>query len=182
MSEIAVIIVTHNSQDVLPRCLDALSQQTIPTDIILVDSGSKDISYLDTYRKKPGIRIILGENIGFSRANNRGYRAVSQAADFILFLNPDAFLTENTLEKSISFLQENEKIGCVGARLLGFNKNSGLPTNLLDSTGVFRKWYGCWYDRSQGEKDRGQYPIPEDVPALCGAFLFVVSLCWISLH
>ncbi|MCI5124778.1 MAG: hypothetical protein D3925_09945, partial [Candidatus Electrothrix sp. AR5] len=27
-------------------------------------------------------------------------------------------------------------------------------------------------DRSQGEKDRGQYPNPEDVPALCGAFLF----------
>lgn len=172
MVEIAVIIVTHNSQDVLPRCLDALSQQTIPADIVLVDSGSKDVSYLDTYRKKPGIRVILGENIGFSRANNRGYRAVFQTADFILFLNPDAFLTANTLEKSISFLQENEKIGCVGARLLGFDKNSGLPTNLLDSTGVFRKWYGCWYDRSQGEKDRGQYLIPEDVPALCGAFLF----------
>ena len=172
MTNVAVIIVTHNSQDVLPRCLDALSQQTIQTNIVLVDSGSKDTLYLDTYRKKPGIRVIIGENIGFSRANNRGYRAVSQAADFILFLNPDAFLTANTLEKSISFLLENEKIGCVGARLLGFDKNSGLPTNILDSTGVFRKWYGCWHDRSQGEKDRGQYSNPEDVPALCGAFLF----------
>jgi GT2 family glycosyltransferase len=172
MVEIAVIIVTHNSQDVLPRCLDALSQQTIQADIVLVDSGSKDVSYLDVYRTKSGIRVIIGENIGFSRANNIGCQAVSQTAEFILFLNPDAFLTENALQKALDFLKENEIIGCVGGRLLGFDKNSGLPTNLLDSTGVFRKWYGCWYDRNQGEKDRGQYPIPEDVPALCGAFLF----------
>ena len=172
MSSVAVIIVTYNSQDVLSRCLDALCQQTIQADIVLVDSGSKDISYLDAYRQQSGIRVILEENIGFSRANNIGYQAVSQTAQFILFLNPDAFLTENTLEKSLSFLQENEKIGCVGARLLGFDKNSELPTNILDSTGVFRKWYGCWYDRSQGEKEKGQYPNPEDVPALCGAFLF----------
>ncbi len=172
MVEIAVIIVTHNSQDVLPRCLDALNKQTIQADIVLVDSGSKDVSYLDIYREKSGIKVILEENIGFSQANNRGYQVVSQTAQFILFLNPDAFLTENTLEKSLSFLQENNKIGCVGAQLLGCDKNSGLPTSFLDSTGVFRKWYGCWYDRSQGEKDRGQYPMLEDVPALCGAFLF----------
>ncbi|RWX51963.1 Glycosyl transferase family 2, partial [Candidatus Electrothrix marina] len=84
MAELAVIIVTHNSQDVLPRCLDALSRQTIQADIVLVDSGSKDVSYLDAYRMRSGIRVILEENIGFSRANNRGCQALSQAAEFIL--------------------------------------------------------------------------------------------------
>ncbi|RWX46327.1 Glycosyl transferase family 2 [Candidatus Electrothrix aarhusensis] len=66
MVEIAVIIVTHNSQYVLPRCLDALSRQTIQTDIVLVDSGSKDVSYLDIYRKRSGIRVILEENIALA--------------------------------------------------------------------------------------------------------------------
>ncbi|MCI5208414.1 MAG: glycosyltransferase, partial [Candidatus Electrothrix sp. ATG2] len=80
MVEIAVIIVTHNSQDVLPRCIEALEQQTKRLEIIIVDSGSKNVRYLDAYRKKYGIRIILKENIGFSRANNIGYQAVSQAA------------------------------------------------------------------------------------------------------
>ncbi|MCI5123202.1 MAG: glycosyltransferase, partial [Candidatus Electrothrix sp. AR5] len=122
MPSIVVIIVTHNSQDVLPRCLDALSQQTIQADIVLVDSGSKDVSYLDIYRKKPGLRVILEKNIGFSRANNTGYQSVSQTAEFILFLNPDAFLTESTLEKSLVFLKENKKVGCVGGRLLGCDK------------------------------------------------------------
>lgn len=176
MPDIAVIIVTHNSQNVLPRCLDALNRQQIrqkiSVDIVLVDSGSKDVSYLDAYRERAGIKVVFAENIGFSRANNLGCQAVSQTAKFILFLNPDAFLTENALQKSLEVLEGKGKIGCVGARLLGFDRKSGLPTNLLDSTGVFRKWYGCWYDRSQGEKETGQYSIPEDVPALCGAFLF----------
>ena len=92
--------------------------------------------------------------------------------EYILFLKPHAIVTEKTLQKTLNVFEENKKIGCVGARLLGFERNSGIPTGLLDSTGIFRKWYGCWYDRSQGEKETGQYSLPEDVPAICGAFLF----------
>jgi GT2 family glycosyltransferase len=172
MNNIAVIIVTHNSQDVLPRCLDALSQQSIQTDIIVVDSGSRDTSYLSTYKKNRKITVILDKNIGFSRANNKGYQAVSQTTEFVLFLNPDAFLTENTLEQAQRFLQENKQVGCVGGRLLGFDNEKKQPTHLLDSTGIFRKWYGRWYDRNQGEQDTGQHLEQEKVPALCGAFLF----------
>ena len=172
MNTVAVIIVTHNSQDVLPRCLDALSQQTVPADIILVDSGSKDTAYLNNYLKQENIQVLFTENIGFSQANNQGYQAVSQAVKYILFLNPDAFLTKNSLRNTLHFIENNKKVGCVGGRLLGFDKKNNRPTGRVDSTGVLRKWYGCWYDRSQGEKDTGQYLMQEDVPALCGAFLF----------
>ncbi len=172
MHKIAVIIVTHNSQDVLPRCLEALSQQSIQLDIIVADSGSKDTSYLNNFNRRANITVLCDENIGFSQANNKGYQAVSQAAEFVLFLNPDAFLTKNSLQQALNFLQNNQQVGCVGCRLLGFDNKSGCPSGLLDSTGVFRKWYGRWYDRSQGEQDTGQYLVQEDVPALCGAFLF----------
>ncbi|MCI5132823.1 MAG: glycosyltransferase family 2 protein [Candidatus Electrothrix sp. EH2] len=176
MSAVAVVIVTHNSEDVLPRCVDAVLGQTIQPeiypDIVIVDSGSKDVSYLDNYRDRAGITVIHAENIGFSRANNKGYQEISQRVEYVLFLNPDAFLTENALHKALEVFEKDEKIACLGARLLGFDKNSGLPASFLDSTGIFRKWYGCWYDRSQGEKDTGQYVVPEDVPAVCGAFLF----------
>ena len=172
MADIAVIIITHNSQDVLSYCVKALELQSVPHEIIIVDSGSADISYLDTYRIRPGIRVILVENIGFSRANNVGYQAVCQTAEFVLFLNPDAFLTKDTLQAALDILKEDKTIACVGARLLGFDNESGQPTGLLDSTGVFRTWYGRWFDRSQGKKDTGQYAAREDAPALCGAFLF----------
>ncbi|MCI5226062.1 MAG: glycosyltransferase family 2 protein [Candidatus Electrothrix sp. AX2] len=172
MNTVAVIIVTHNSQDVLPRCVDALSQQTVPADIILVDAGSKDTAYLNAYLNKANIQVLLNDNIGFSRANNQGYQAVSQAVKYILFLNPDAFLTKNALRNTLHCIENNKRIGCVGGRLLGFDHHNNRPTGRVDSTGVLRKWYGCWYDRSQGEKDTGQHLMQEDVPALCGAFLF----------
>ena len=172
MNKITAIIVTHNSQDVLPQCLDALSQQSTQADIIVVDAGSQDTAYLESYSNSENIQVIFCENIGFSRANNQGYQAVSQTTEYILFLNPDAFLTENALQTALTFLQENKQVGCVGGRLLGFDKTNKCPTGLVDSTGVFRKWYGCWYDRSQGEQDTGQHLMQEDVPALCGAFLF----------
>ncbi|MCI5180165.1 MAG: glycosyltransferase family 2 protein [Candidatus Electrothrix sp. AW3_4] len=172
MNTVAVIIVTHNSQDVLPRCVDALSQQAVPTDIILVDAGSKDTAYLNAYLNKANIQVLLNDNIGFSRANNQGYQAVSQAVKYILFLNPDAFLTKNALRNTLHCIENNKRIGCVGGRLLGFDHHNNRPTGRIDSTGVLRKWYGRWYDRSQGEKDTGQHLMQEDVPALCGAFLF----------
>lgn len=175
----AVIIVTHNSQAVLPRCLAALARQTVPPDVlVLVDSGSVDTGYLQPYldhQTQIEISVLFVENVGFSQANNIGYQTVSQASDFILFLNPDAFPAPNSIELALAFFADNNnrQAGCIGARLLGFDCDRDLPADRrLDSTGVFRKWYGCWYDRGQGEADSGQYMTREEVPAVCGAFFF----------
>ncbi len=187
MHKTAVIIVTHNSQTVLTRCLQALDRQTVPVPpdaVVLVDSGSADSDYLKPYQNRAGTTVYLEENIGFSRANNIGYGAVAQdvqdiqgvdqGVDFVLFLNPDAFLAPNSIELALAFLTqgENRNVGCIGGRLLGFDNDGGKATGHLDSTGVFRKWYGRWYDRSQGDMDNGQHLCQEDVPAICGAFLF----------
>lgn len=168
-----VIIVTHNPQDVLGRCIAALEQQTVlPDAIALVDSGSEDTAYLQPYCKQASYTVCFEKNIGFSQANNVGYQAVGQEADFVLFLNPDAFPAPDCLELACTSLVENERVGCIGGRLLGFDAAGGQPTGLLDSTGVFRSWYGRWHDRDQGQADCGQHSRCEEVPAICGAFLF----------
>jgi GT2 family glycosyltransferase len=171
--KIAVIIVTHNSQAVLGRCLAALAQQTVlPTSVVLVDSGSEDTAYLRPYLALARFTVLHKDNIGFSQANNLGYQAIGQEADCILFLNPDAFPALDSLEQACAFLAANPAVGGVGGRLLGFNAASGQATGLLDSTGVFRTWHGRWYDRDQGQADCGQHSRREEVPAVCGAFLF----------
>jgi GT2 family glycosyltransferase len=175
MRKTAVIIVTHNSQPVLLRCLTSLEQQTVPPDtVVLVDSGSVDHNYLRPYQDHAGITVFFENNIGFSRANNIGYASVAQDTDFILFLNPDAFPEPDSIELALAFFsdKDNRDVGCIGGRLSGFDCDSGESTGRLDSTGVFRKWYGCWHDRSQGEADNGQRMVREDVPAVCGAFFF----------
>ena len=173
MNRIAVIIVTHNSQAVLKRCLASLAKQTVkPESIVIVDSGSVDSDYLLEHQDAGPVTLLREQNIGFSRSNNLGYQAIDQSVDFVLFLNPDGFPEADSIELALDYLARNEKVGCLSGRLLGFDCNRKRATGAIDSTGVFRKWYGCWYDRGQGEPDDGRYAGREDVPAACGAFLF----------
>lgn len=170
---VTVIIVTHNSQTVLPRCLASLADQTRrPERIILVDSGSTSRDYLQQYREKGGILVHHVANRGFGAANNSGVRLAGTGQRFLLFLNPDAYLLPTALETAIEVMEGQQKTALLGGRLLGYDHDAGTPTGRLDSTGVFRTWYGRWYDRGQGEPDDGRYGRQQQVPALCGAFLF----------
>ncbi|TKB09327.1 glycosyltransferase [Desulforhopalus sp. IMCC35007] len=167
-----VIIVTHNSEREIPLCLDALLSQKHPADsITIVDSGSADTSYLAGLENMV-TSLIRTTNIGFSRANNLGFRSLTvENDDIVIFLNPDTFLNPDAIVKIVEILTRDRSVGCVTGKLLGFDLGRGKPTGLLDSSGIFRKWYGRWYDRGQGEEDRGQYDFPQVVPAVCGALL-----------
>jgi len=167
-----IIIVTHNSADVLPACLAHLSAQSIPlTSVIIVDSGSIDTAYLDTFSGRDEITLIRSDNRGFAEANNLGYREIAGEAGVVLFLNPDTFLPEEYIGLAVEILDDNRDAAIVSGKLLGFDIQKGAATGKIDSTGIFRKWYGRWYDRGKGEDDSGEYTHAEDIPAVCGALM-----------
>ena len=173
MQKVAAIIVSHNSDSVLPRCLDALAEQSVAVrEIIIVDCGSENRRSLLSLGTQEGVTLVETSNIGFSRANNLGMEFVSPQTDFVVFLNPDTFLTPDFIEVSLEICLNNPQAGMVSGKLNGYDIKQNAPTGRLDSTGIFRKWYGRWFDRGQGEKDQGQYDAPALVPALCGALLF----------
>ncbi|PHR29044.1 MAG: hypothetical protein COA36_05020 [Desulfotalea sp.] len=171
-SLVHVIIVTHNSGKELPLCLRALAGQSHPVDTItVVDSGSGNTDYLDGLSQK-GVTVICTENIGFSGANNAGFQTLRPGAeDIIVFLNPDAFLHEAAVFEMLEIYKKHTNSGCVTGKLLGYDLIGKKRNGLLDSTGVFRKWYGRWYDRGHGIVDVGLYDQLEEVPAICGAFM-----------
>ncbi len=172
-SKVAAIVVSHNSSSCLDRCLHDLAAQTHPCDaIVVVDSGSTDIQYLSNLKQHYSFQLLLADNIGFSQANNLGIDALAVDMDFVLFVNPDVFLPQDCIRKALETCCRDEAIGIVSGKLLGCNAADGTASGRIDSTGVCRKWYGLWYDRGQGEHDDGQYDRPEEMAALCGAFLF----------
>ena len=173
MPTVAVIIVTHEAGRFLSCCLDSLRGRNRVDQIIVVDAGSRDVATVRTQALAGGADFIAMDNKGFSRANNTGYRNVLPGMDYVLFLNPDAFVTGGALRRALEFMEapEQENTGCLTGRLLGCDPVSMQATGRLDSTGIFRRWYGRWYDRGQGESDHGQYSRIEDVPAACGAFM-----------
>ena len=172
LPSVAVIIVTHDSARVLPHCLAAVARQTLPpARICVVDSASPAPGYLAAL--PPPVELVpLAENIGFARANNAGFLQCGQGVDYVLFLNPDALLAPDAVERAVLHLAADPRVGALTGRLLGYDFTELAPTGRLDSTGIFRKWYGRWFDRGQGEADQGQYARPEDLPAACGAMLF----------
>ncbi len=171
---ICAVIVTHNSQKYLGKCIEALTGQTAPVErIIIIDSGSSDTSYLDFYSERDDIDIRRRSNIGFAAANNIGFSIASIGSDYTLFLNPDTFLALDFIEKAVALAEKNEVYGVITGVLYGFDLTREKPNDRIDSTGVFRKWYGKWYDRGQGIRiSAADIPEAGSVPAACGALMF----------
>jgi N-acetylglucosaminyl-diphospho-decaprenol L-rhamnosyltransferase len=86
-------------------------------EIIVVDNCSADgsIEYLQPYF--PCVIFIQNKlNEGFAKANNKALKLAK--GEFILFLNPDTILAEDTLQQCIDFFAEHTNAGAVGVRMI----------------------------------------------------------------
>lgn len=116
---ISVVIPTYNRRDILHKCLEALSRQTIDPshfEVLVCDDGSTDGTYdtLLQFKARYSIRCLRQENSGQAIARNRAIRESS--ADIILILNDDAILHPDALlihlEEHCSL--KNERIAVLG--------------------------------------------------------------------
>jgi GT2 family glycosyltransferase len=118
MPSLSIVIVNYNVRYFLRQCLQSIYKSEVNADLelIVVDNASEDGS-VDMLKKEfPGIRLICNsENLGFSKANNAAFKIA--ASDFILVLNPDTILQEDTLQCCLDFMNENPQAGAVGVRM-----------------------------------------------------------------
>jgi GT2 family glycosyltransferase len=115
----AVVVVSYNTCADLLCCLSALETNvTVPVEIVVVDNASSDGSAAAVRAAFPDARVLENEqNVGFSRANNRGVRETSAA--YVLILNSDAELRPGCLETLCALLDRRAELGAVGPRTLG---------------------------------------------------------------
>ena len=117
--KLSVIIVNYNVRLLLEECLKSVQKTMtgIDGEIIVVDNHSSDgsVTYLEPLF--PDVHFIANkENMGFARANNLAIRQSS--ADYVLLLNPDTVVYENTLRESVAFMDSHPEAGGVGVRML----------------------------------------------------------------
>jgi GT2 family glycosyltransferase len=91
------IIPAHNRADLLKRLLESVRLQTVPfAEIVVVDNASTDGA--PEVARAFGCRVIpMGENAGFARAVNRGWREA--ASEWVAILNSDVELDSRWLER-----------------------------------------------------------------------------------
>jgi N-acetylglucosaminyl-diphospho-decaprenol L-rhamnosyltransferase len=118
--QLSIIIVAWNVKDVVERCLDALekSKDSIKKEVLFVDNGSSDGTADLIKEKYPDVILIESPtNLGFIRANNLAYEQAK--GKYILMLNSDAFVFEETLQKVVDYMETAPDVGALGARLIG---------------------------------------------------------------
>ncbi|KAA3604083.1 MAG: glycosyltransferase family 2 protein [Calditrichaeota bacterium] len=120
--DVSFVIVTWNSENEIGNCLSSIfSEVSCSFEAIVVDNASSD-STLEVIKKFPETKLIANsENLKFARGTNQGLQ-ISQGK-FKMLLNPDTILTKNSIEKLITFLEENEKVGAVAPKLLNLDKS-----------------------------------------------------------
>ena len=116
---LSIVIVNYNVKFFLEQCLYSLrkSAADIQKEIIVIDNRSTDgsINYLQT--RFPEVQFILSDtNLGFAKACNKGLQYAT--GEYVLFLNPDTLLSENTLKTCIDFFENNSEAGALGVKMI----------------------------------------------------------------
>jgi N-acetylglucosaminyl-diphospho-decaprenol L-rhamnosyltransferase len=117
--DLSIIIVNWNSEDYLRECIPSIDRWTaeVSYEVIIVDNASPALSIASIKEQFPGIKLIKsGKNLGFSGANNIGFR--ESAGDYILFLNPDTKLSSPAIDLMMKEVKQLPDAGIVGCRLL----------------------------------------------------------------
>lgn len=182
MTDLSVIIVNYNVQHFLEQCLNSVYKAigNHSAEVFVVDNNSVDGSIQMLQKKFPQVQLIANkENVGFSRANNQAMRIAK--GRYVLLLNPDTLVAEDTFDHCIRFMDEHPEAGAIGVKMIdGKGKflpesKRGLPTPMV----AFYKVFGL---SSIFPKSRqfGQYHLgylseeqTHSIDILAGAFMFM---------
>ena len=142
--KLSVIIVNYNVKHFLEQCLHSVQKacNNIDSEILVVDNNSVDGSCSLVKDKFPEVILLENKtNVGFSIANNQ---AIKQAkGEYILLLNPDTVVEEDTFAKVLEFMDKTPNAGALGIKMIDGKGNflpeskRGLPTPLVAFYKIF---------------------------------------------
>jgi N-acetylglucosaminyl-diphospho-decaprenol L-rhamnosyltransferase len=119
MVSLDVVIVSHNTREVLANCVASLfaAPPSCPWQVIVVDNASSDGSAELVQTRWPDVHVLRqAANEGFARATNAGIRHGS--GSLVLLLNSDTIVPPGALDALIAALVAEPRAGIVGPRLV----------------------------------------------------------------
>ncbi len=180
--DLSIIIVNYNVKEFLQNLIHSIEKASVNLnkEIIIVDNASDDGSVDFIKEKFPEIKLIANQqNFGFGKANNTGLKIA--AGKYILLINPDTLVAEDTFEKMIEFFENNPEAGLAGCKILNpdgslqlacrrsfpgpwtsFTKVSGLST-LFSNSKIFARYNLTYLDENK----------TYEVDAISGSFMMM---------
>lgn len=184
--ELSAIIVNWNTKKLLSDCLESIFKFTkdVSFEVIVVDNGSGDGSGAIVKKNFPQVKLILNkENLGFAKANNQGIKIAK--GEYILLLNSDTYLIENSFKKLIDKGRTLERVrplrlGALGSQLLNTDRSIQQSAGFFpDLPQIF--WWMTFIDDLPGGTILKPYHIDHDsfytkdqsVDWVCGAAMLI---------
>lgn len=180
---ISAIILTRNSERYIKKCLDCLKTSILKTgqglEIFIIDNGSKDrtLKILEEIQEKNDfINLIkLNSNKGTTYSRNLGIQ--KSKGEYILIIDSDLELKEDTLQKLINRMNNSEATGIICPKLLypsgklqySFKKFPTLQAKILKILSFYFNYFKKFADKSElyGEKKEEFFPD------------YCISACWL---
>jgi GT2 family glycosyltransferase len=174
---VGIVILNWHGRNKTHRCLGALAQLTYPRFfVVLVDNGCGDFDLAGVTGFGTASRYLrTEENLGFAGGANLGMReALAAGAEYVWFLNNDAYPEAAALDELVVAIEAPDRIAVAGAKILLAGDHSR-----LDSLALYVDTRsGRIYLQGHGEIDAGQYDHLADVTAVTGCAMLVTrSAC-----
>ncbi len=182
--DLSIIIVNYNVKEFLQNLIHSIEKASLNLnkEIIIVDNASDDGSVEFIREKFPQAILIANQkNLGFGKANNIGLKQAS--GKYILLINPDTLVAEDTFEKMIKFFESNPEAGLAGCKILNpdgslqlacrrsfpgpwtsFTKVTGL-SSLFPNNKVFARYNLTYLDENK----------TYEVDAISGSFMMMLK-------
>lgn len=160
--DVSIIVVNYNNRTYLLRTLESLFRDSRVSkyEMIVVDNASDDDSVEVLLRDFPSVKtIVLPENSGYARANNRGAEKASGST--LLFLNNDTDIPVGAIGKLLDIKNNHPDFGIVaplvhnpdGSLQLSWGRDLHLHTEFFLKF-VSEKWHRWRYKRKKGRMSR----------------------------
>jgi GT2 family glycosyltransferase len=180
--DLSVIIVSYNVRNFLEQCLHSVRRAAtnILCEVFVIDNNSSDGSCQMVETLFPEVGLIKNQaNLGYAAANNQALKMAT--GRYLLLLNPDTIVNQDTFLKCIKFMDDHPDAGAAGVRMINgdgkflpeskralptpgtaFFKMSGLAY-LFPKSGFFNRYYLGQIDKSETSK----------AEVIAGAFMFL---------
>lgn len=175
MVDISIVILNYKAKEWVRKNLDSLKNSALLLkkygyvwEIFVIDNtdGGDGTCEMVNEEYKEAVSVPVKENIGFPKGNNRAVRKSS--GRYILLLNPDSIVKENTISEMIKYMDGNKDVGISTCRVeLVVNgeidpaSHRGFPTpwasltyylgleKVFPKSRIFGQYHQTWKDLSK---------------------------------
>lgn len=168
--KLSIVIVSYNVRIFVEQCLDSVQKASegLSTEVFVVDNASADDTVEVIGSRYPWVHLIANsENLGFASANNIAIR--QSVGEYVLLLNPDTVVGEDTLRQTVGFMDVHPEAGGAGVMMhnadgtLAPESRRAIPTpwvSCLKMLGFTKRYYMShlpWDQPSQIEVISGAF-------------------------